>query len=314
MPMEGPHSRKEFFLSKDRTPNTIWITGYEISLINAEQTSSLPQSYQCHSTILRNGAEQLVALSQGQESIRFPQGFGIPVLGNESLTSFTQVLNLNNEKLGLRYKSSLHILREAEIQGALKPLFTRNAIAIKKQEKVRLFSHLHSWRDFFFDLGYLLGVNCKDKNFPVTYGPLHQRDCHHISDDFESLHWVVKPGRDVNRNNVTQLMPIPYDTTIHYIAVHLHPFGESLELRDITANKTIFKSYTKNYPDKAGIQHVDYYSSQEGIPIYKDHDYELIRRDVADANVPKTCSLHLTLEILHFGKVRNDPSLSHLLD
>ena len=40
-----------------------------------------------------------------------------------------------------------------------------------------------------------------------------------------SGHWVVKPGREVNRTNVTrQHAPLQFDTTLHYVAVHLHPF------------------------------------------------------------------------------------------
>jgi len=42
-------------------------------------------------------------------------------------------------------------------------------------------------------------------------------------------HWIVPPGRDVSRNNVTRYLTLPRDTTVHYIAVHLHPFAESLE-------------------------------------------------------------------------------------
>jgi hypothetical protein len=89
-------------------------------------------------------------------------------------------------------------------------------------------------------------------------------------------HWVVNPGREVNRTPVTKLLSLPYDTTAHYIAVHLHPFAESLELYDLTAKKTVFKSKVRGMPGRIGIAHVDYFTSEEGVMMYDDHEYELI--------------------------------------
>ena len=71
-------------------------------------------------------------------------------------------------------------------------------------------------------------------------------------------------------------MNLDYDTTVHYIAVHLHPFAESLELRDLTTDQTIFKSKAKNFKDEIGLEVVDFFSSKEGILLYKDHDYEIV--------------------------------------
>jgi len=51
---------------------------------------------------------------------------------------------------------------------------------------------------------------------------------------------------------------------------------ESLELRDLTAGKSLFLSKARASSGKIGIDQVDYYSSPEGIPLYKDHEYELV--------------------------------------
>jgi cyclophilin family peptidyl-prolyl cis-trans isomerase len=89
-------------------------------------------------------------------------------------------------------------------------------------------------------------------------------------------HWVVKPGREVNPTNVTHYLRIPYDTTLHYAAVHLHPFAESLELRDITAKKRVFKSKARSFKDRIGLDYVTSFSSKKGVPVYQNHEYELI--------------------------------------
>ena len=30
-------------------------------------------------------------------------------------------------------------------------------------------------------------------------------------------HWVVKPGREVRRKNVTETLQVPFDTTLHFV-------------------------------------------------------------------------------------------------
>ncbi len=68
---------------------------------------------------------------------------------------------------------------------------------------------------------------------------------------------MVKPGREVNHTLVTEIMKLPYDTTLHYVAVHLHPFAESLELLDLTAGESVFKSRVKELDGRNGIERVD---------------------------------------------------------
>jgi hypothetical protein len=91
-----------------------------------------------------------------------------------------------------------------------------------------------------------------------------------------AVHWVVEPGRHEYHTSVTRMMNLRYDTTIHAIDVHLHPFAESLELRDVTRGETLFESHTRQRAGGVGLEHVDLYSSAEGIPVYRDHQYALV--------------------------------------
>jgi hypothetical protein len=89
-----------------------------------------------------------------------------------------------------------------------------------------------------------------------------------------TAHWLVKPGKE---RRVTPLRrPFRFNTRIHYIAVHLHSYAESLELWDKTENRSVYKALCKPTEDRQGLAEVDHYSSVEGIPVYTDHDYELI--------------------------------------
>jgi len=71
-------------------------------------------------------------------------------------------------------------------------------------------------------------------------------------------------------------MNLPYDTTIHYRAIHEHPYSEYVELKDITTDQTVYRGNAKNFKEKIGLDSVDFYASEKGIPVYKDHEYELI--------------------------------------
>ncbi|MEM7585663.1 MAG: hypothetical protein AAF560_19900, partial [Acidobacteriota bacterium] len=112
--------------------------------------------------------------------------------------------------------------------------------------------------------GCLVGRNASDHEYADQLGRKF------------SGHWVVPPGREVNHTLVTHLMNVPYDTTIHYIAVHLHPFAESLELKDLTTGESLFRSEAENFEDRIGLSHVDALSSVEGIPVFADHEYEMV--------------------------------------
>ena len=88
----------------------------------------------------------------------------------------------------------------------------------------------------------------------------------------------MPPGREENHTRVTSMMNLPRDTQVHYIAVHLHPFAESLELRDITTGKTVYKAVARQTAGRVGLADVQSYSSEEGMPLYKGHEYELISK------------------------------------
>ena len=87
---------------------------------------------------------------------------------------------------------------------------------------------------------------------------------------------AIQCARNGRRVAVVEKEREPGGTSVHYIAVHLHPFAESLELRDWTTGETVFKSTAHNRQDQIGLRHVESYASPEGIRIHPDHGYELV--------------------------------------
>ena len=97
-----------------------------------------------------------------------------------------------------------------------------------------------------------------------------------------TAHWVVEPGVEENTTRLDDIFTIPYDTTVHYAMLHVHAFCETVELYDLTDKKTVMKFDCTQYPDKIGLLKTSEFASVEGVPVYKDHKYEL--RSVYDNN------------------------------
>ena len=284
--MEGPSGSQQIRLLDTQPPELVWITKYSVEVVGEDGRSPVSQEFMCHNNLDFNPSlhgktfgwskittSRLFTLSQGQFTIEFPKGFGIPVLSDESFFLITQVLNHNIKDIDInvRHKVSVDFIRELDLKPGeeIKPLFPASGFVMALMEG----------KDGFFGLNGEPNEIQKHANcLPGEHAPngtitgVYKDNLGRVF----SGHWVVKPGREERRTLVTKWLRIPYDTTVHFIAVHVHPFCESLELRDLNTGKTVFKSYARR-PDKGvGLANVDYFSSQEGIPLYKDHEYEMI--------------------------------------
>jgi len=211
-----------------------------------------------------------MTLSQGQFSIDLPDGFGIPVMSDEPLTLTTQVLNHNthNANLSLRHKITFTYVKDKDLTKPPRPLYVSSPFGMK----------LLKGKDGYF------GLQVAD---PKRHGPgclpgQHADNGTTTGMFYDTLgrrfsgHWKVKPGKEINHTLVTSSLALPYDTTIHYIAIHLHPYAEYVELVDLTTNKTVFRSRATAPTKGIGLAHVETYSSDTGIPIYAGHQYELV--------------------------------------
>jgi len=213
-----------------------------------------------------NPSTRLFTLSQGQYEIKFPRGFGIPVYSSEPLSLTTQVLNLNHNDINakIRHKIIFSYIHDSELKMPMKPLFQISAYGLKLLEGEEGYFNVKHPDEEIHGKSCLIGENA---NTNTLYDSFRRQF---------AGHWVIKPGIEVNHTVATKLLKVPYDTTIHYIAIHLHPFAESLELKDLTRGEIVFKSNVTGYKNKIGINSVEYYSSETGIPLYKDHEYQII--------------------------------------
>ena len=288
--MTGPWSGESVQLLNIDPPELVWITGCHVQMVGPDGATHMPEQFMCHANLDFDGNwhndlfrstkpldGRLFTLSQGQLHVEFPRGFGLPVMSNEVLSLSTQVLNLNLKECSLQVRHKVHIdfVRDRDAGATMKPLYECGVAGMVSLEGRELVYDLTDQDPAHGGHGHAAEGPCKSCCVPGAKAINGYENSDSLGRRF-TTHWIVKPGREENRTRATTMMALPFDTTIHYIAVHMHPFAESLELRDVTENKSLFHSRVRNLEGEIGLASVDYFSSEEGIPVRKDHEYELV--------------------------------------
>jgi hypothetical protein len=323
--MRGPYSVHRFEMDGGE-PGLLWITAFDAVMAGPDGATPVSQEFMCHTNLsirpgpgnlhlfpgrLQPSGGRLFSLAQGQMSARLPDGFGVPVLSDQTLQLTTQVLNHNakGEPFEVRHRISIEFVRDADLGEPLVPLVPRAVFGMKLLEG----------RDGLY------GVPSGE-----TAPGEHAESClvgQDVRSPFASLltdpsgrsftgHWVLPPGPEVNRTYVTRLLDLPYDTTLHYAAVHLHPFATAIELRDLTAGATVVRSLARNLPDRIGLAEVQDYSSREGLAVRRDHEYEVVSEydntSGAEQDSMATVFLYLTAKDLDLSPWRRGATAARI--
>jgi len=282
MSMRGPYGFNDVKLLDVEQPELLWIVGYRTTVVDSDTQEALSQEFMCHANLdfepehyyddfpgaAPSLSGRVFTLSQGQQDIRFPDGFGIPVSSELTLSLATQVLNLNIDEIDLnvRHKADILFVRDSELNVPMRALYQGAVQGFKALDGARYYGIKEAEAD-----PELHGAGCA-VGAPSIEGDVDYDD---HGQKF-SAHWAVPPGREVNRTNVTRFLNLQFDTTAHYIAVHLHPWSEKLTLRDLTTGEIVYEALVKPSEGRVGLDHVDHLESEEGVKFYKDHEYELI--------------------------------------
>jgi len=286
--MEGPSHVQAVKLVNPERPELLWLTGYRAEIVGADPDQSVSQEFMCHNNLdadrtlhpdLFGWAPskfihfklRLFTVSQGQFGISFPEGFGIPVRSDEALNLTTQVLNHNVEDANLQIKHQVDIdyLRDEETDIQMTPLYPSAVFIMASLEDTD--AYFDTMSEDITHEGTSCAVGSVPEGVKSTAG-IYEDD---LGRKFTG-HWVVKPGREVRHTVITNQLGLTFDTRAHFVAAHLHPFAESLELRDLTTGESLYTARARGPETGIGLAHVDSYSSKEGFPLYKDHEYELI--------------------------------------
>ena len=290
--MEGPQGQQTVYLGDREKPELIWLTAIKTEVVKEDGKTLASPELMCHMNVdidsekhkalfnlKRWPAARLITISQGMRipgggfEARLPEGFAFPMASNEPLLVMTQVLNHNIEhpkNLNVRHRVTFDWVRDRDLKERPIAVFnlgvsgmvqlTDNPVAMTAMADMAAEHHGPSC---------LIGQRAPNAS-GMGSDYVDPQGKHYTG------HWVVPPGKQVNANDVTWFMALPYDTKLHYAAVHLHPYAQSLTLRDTTTDSDVFKATAKNPKGRVGLERVDEFVSIPGVPLYKDHKYELV--------------------------------------
>lgn len=277
--MQGPYRVMKVQLADSASHELLWVVGYEAAIVDADTRELKSPEFMCHSNVdldmarhrqifgwRKYPSRRLFTLSEGQTEVRLPDGFGIPLRSDEPLSVTAQVLNHNHKgaPVRVRQRVTVHFVRDRALARALVPLYQRGVNTLVRldgptggfgEEVDEHATHDHGGAD-----GMAADtMPYRDKKGRSFAG-----------------HWVVKPGREERRTPLNGWLSLNQDMKIHFASVHMHPFAESIMLRDVTTGDTVLASKAENHASRIGLARVDQIASKEGLTLRKDHEYELV--------------------------------------
>ncbi len=289
--MEGPYGSQVVYLGDRDNPELLWLTAIRTEVVGEDGKTKKSPELMCHMNVdidparhkalfnlQRLPPSRLMTISQGMRvpgggfEARLPDGFGFPIASNEPLLVMTQVLNHNIEhpqSLKVRHRVTFEFVRDRDLQKRPVPLFNLPVTGMVQMSDNPL--ALAAGMGGMDHAGASCLVGTRAPNAMGMASDYVDPQGRHMTG-----HWVVPPGKQVNASDATWFMNLPYDTKLHYAAVHLHPFAQSLTLRDTTAGLDLFKARATNPKHRVGLEHVDAFVSIDGVPMYRDHKYEMV--------------------------------------
>jgi hypothetical protein len=313
--MEGPAGVQTVYLGDRTKPELLWLYAIKTEVVGADGKTLKSPELMCHMNVdldserhkalfnlVRFPASRLITISQGMRvpgggfEARLPEGFAFPIASNEPLLVMTQVLNHNIEhpkNLNVRHRVTFEYVRDADVKKRPIALFNLPVSGMVQMADNPL--ALTSMPGM--DSGEHHGASClvgqRAPNAAGMASDYTDPQGRHMTG-----HWVVPPGKQVNTSDVTWFMSLPYDSKLHYAAVHVHPFAQSLTLRDTTTNTDVFKATMKNPKGRVGLDRVDNFVSLAGVPMYRDHKYELtsVYENPTKENADSMASMFLALD------------------
>lgn len=270
--MEGPKASR--YLQLSQKEKLLFMTGFKVKAIDSKTNILLSNDFICHMNVDINDQQyynyfglsdrigkqypRLTSLSNGLENFKFPVGFGIPIAGNNFLNLTTQTLNHNLPNIFKKLKHEINIEYE-DYNKTQKPLLSKTV---------------------FIQLPYNKENPIKSPLDPASNQCIPVETKNHSYTDNKgntlSGHWVIPVGEKIYSSSITNQLQIKDSLRLHFSAPHVHPFATNIGIYDKTIKKMLFNCSVSNYKNKIGLSKIETFSSQKGLWMYQNHDYELI--------------------------------------
>jgi hypothetical protein len=271
MSMTGPVDNQQVILLENHPRELIWLKEAQVEIIDPQTNKKKSIEHLCHSHLRFKGMKPFT-LIQGRTHIQFPKGFGFPLHSDRPYTFHSMVINHNpvKEPFPIAVRTTFKYMQDKDLKEPMKPLFRTCLtlrVPISDEDKKKLDCLCNK-----------PGSEDNEIDSMTTAAPIETTPGNvfkNAKGAQTSYHWLVPPGRH-RYSSVFTGLEVPYDTSLHHMSIHLHAYGTYCQLKDLTTGKHLFKSHAKNYKDRIGIEKSEAYSSSQGIPVYKDHKYQVV--------------------------------------
>jgi len=269
--MEGPKASNYVMLSQDST--LLWITGFKVTAQDAKTGEKMSNDFICHMNVDMNDSKyyanfgledrigkqypRLTSLSHGMETFEFPEGYGVPMKGNDLLFVTTQTLNHNIEDAYYKVKHKVSITYQEDKK--IKPLMSKTAFIMLPYDKYDPYKSPT-------DPGADFCIPVETKNHSYDDG----------SGNKLSGHWVIPIGKNTYRSDINHQLEMKDSLRLHAAAIHVHPFATRIMLFNKSTQKPVFLSEVTNHKNSIGLTNIENFTSKEGIWLYANQEYEIV--------------------------------------
>ena len=277
--MQGPYDARNVSIAEDNTRELVWVVGYRIEVLTEHSADGSKIQFMCHSNLdkiqhfghgyswNKSSSARLFTLAQGQDHIQFPEGFGIPMMSDEPLRLVMQALNLNHldKPISVTHKVTIFYKKQRELKQPMVALYQSAAEVLVTTEKQPKHYNIINPSIEKHGMGCSVGV------------PRGRTHVDRLRNKFAG-HWVVPPGVHEYHTNITRHLKLSENTTVHYIAAHVHPFAEVITLKNLTTGESVFSAKVKPTKGRVGIESIEHFSSKKGLVLNQKHEYQLYTR------------------------------------
>lgn len=275
----APLYREKKLILDNQPGELIWLTGIK-TRVESENSASLPSGLislselsvvrpHRHLELIKSDQPitgVLFRMSAGISEVQLPKGFGLPLFSNEPCHLVSQSQSVDGLSLPASFKlvSDLDFIRDRGLDKPMKPLFCGKAVSIVSSDRSpKYFGELNGSVETH-GMGTADAQLATDQLFADTYGQKF------------GDYWLLTPGRQKTHTLVTHMLNLQFDTTLHHATGHMLAYGSSVELRDITDGRSLVKLEAVKDRDSGQIDKIEPFSSLEGVPMPKDHHYEIV--------------------------------------
>lgn len=292
--MKGPIDESTFYLAD--SGDIVWLTGYKVEVINSKGEVIEP-GFICHNNLNLDSIRRfpwqsqnfdyqnrVFTLTQGATELSLPEGYGVPIPGEQGFKSIFQALNHNYPEVDttIKHRVTIAYFLDSEIDFKIKPLYMKAVWVIKQYQgpvgdfgkkpedgamQVESIDNLNYHPAQQTTCGVEMLANNKALNGLDMYYDNYGRKY--------TGHWKVNPGKEEIEMNVDWMLGLNQKRKLEMAVAHVHPFCTEIALMNETTQEKIVSLTMKQAEEGIGLNEIQVYIPTKDIWLDPSNKYAL---------------------------------------